>query len=267
MRPRATIINSDESDTMRDVPAIIERITLINPHYQHLHLAVEGEAFKNIKPGESLLARLQPVHSMQDLWEPYLREHWWCVGVSASGLLLVERPTTSRYERGQEIMLLGTVGTPYRFRPQLSNLLLIAYDSPPTPLTIMIPSLLKNKINTTLVLLGDARHYQTEHLSPEVEVIRGNDDMSWDEQVTTLGWADQVFVVVGQDNELMRFHEVLEVFRSRMTDIRKNRIFGVFQPPLPCGVGACSACMIRTGDTLQSVCTRGPAFDLLQVSF
>jgi hypothetical protein len=179
--------------TMRDVPAIIERITLISPEYQHLHLAVEDNTFRNIKPGQSLLARLQPAHALEDLWEPYLREQWWVVGMSKAGLLLVERDISNHYEQGQEVSLLGPVGTPYRFRPSLRNVLLVAYDSPPTPLTIMIPSLLYNNISVTLVLLGEARSYDTNHIAPEVEVIRGEDDMSWDGQVMTMGWADQVF--------------------------------------------------------------------------
>ena len=39
-------------------------------------------------------------------------------------------------------------------------------------------------------------------------------------------------------------------------------IIGLFQPPLPCGVGACQACLIRRDGEEVPTCLEGPAFDL-----
>lgn len=39
--------------------------------------------------------------------------------------------------------------------------------------------------------------------------------------------------------------------------------FGVFQPELPCGVGACQACLVGLrGNTVRTICQDGPAIDL-----
>lgn len=247
---------------MNESRALIERLRHINNQYQYLELAVEDEALQKIKPGESLLVRPVSDEAINEQWNPYLREQWWPAGFTPEGLLLVERPQNHRYHPQQEVSILGPIGMPYRFRKSLRNVLLIAYDTAPLPLTIMIGQLLHNKVSVTLVLLGQAQNYQTEHLPAEVEILMGEADLTWAEQVMTLGWADQIFVVVKQDDELARFGEVLRKVKELRVDVPKNYIFGVFQPWLPCGVGACSACMLRVENSLLPSCTKGPMFDL-----
>ena len=127
------------------------------------NFAVE-EPIQRIKPGQSLLARTS------DQWDPYLRDQWWPVDINKDKLI-VERPITERYQPSQVINLLGLVGKPYRFRRTLRNVLLIAYNTPPTPLLMTIPWLLGNRISVTIVLLGTAITYNTQHLPPEVEVL------------------------------------------------------------------------------------------------
>lgn len=250
---------------MKETSAIIERIRQVNSQYQQLELAMIDDALVRLKPGQSLLARLIDRNPELDRWDPYLREHWWPVGITPNKTLLIERPMTFQYEPQQFVSLIGPIGEHYKFRKSLRNVLLIAYDTEPTPLTIMTPQLQKNGISATLVLLGKARSYDTSHLPHSLEVIRGDDKMSWDGQVMTLGWADQVFIVVGQDDELFRFGEVMTMLREKRLDMPANYAFGVFQPVQPCGVGACSACMLRLKDGFAPVCTQGPAFDLTRV--
>ncbi|MCU0512082.1 MAG: hypothetical protein MUE40_05870 [Anaerolineae bacterium] len=247
---------------MKETSAYIERVRQVNAHYQHLELAAVDDALRKIKPGQSLLARLIDRNPEVEQWDPYLREHWWPIGFTPANTLLIERPTTQRYEPGQFLSLIGPIGEHYKFRKSLRNVLLLAYDSVPTPLTVMTPLLLKNGISVTLILLGRARQYDTAHLPPEIEVIRGDDRLNWEGQVMTLGWADQMFVTVNPDDELFRFGEVVHLLRERRNGIADNYVFGIFQPPLPCGVGACSACMLRLKEGFQAVCTKGPAFDL-----
>jgi hypothetical protein len=250
---------------MKETSAYIERIRQISPGYQHLELASVDESLRKMKPGQSLLVRLIDRNPEVERWDPYLREHWWPIGITPNNTLLVERPVGIRYEPGQFLSLLGPVGDNYKFRKSLRNVLLIAYNTPPTPLTVMTPLLLKNGISVTIVLLGTSRDYETGHLAPEIEVIRGDAQMAWEGQVMTLGWADQVFVSVGQDDELLRFSEVMTMLREKRNGIPENYVFGIFQPVMPCGIGACSACMVKLKDTFTSVCTKGPAFDLTQV--
>lgn len=253
---------------MNESRAYIERIRRINADYQYIEVAIEDEALHKIKPGQSLLARpIDPDNEHLEHWYPYLREQWWLAGFTKSGLLLVERPYSSQYRPQMQYSVIGPIGQPYRFRKSLRNVLLIAYDTPPIPLTIMIGQLLHNKISVTLVLLGEATQYSTDHLSPEVEVVHGTSELEWAEQVMTLGWADQIFVVVKQDDELERFGRFYNRVVELRTDIPKNYVFGVFQPLLPCGVGACSACLVRVDKDLVPTCTKGPTFDMTLVKF
>jgi dihydroorotate dehydrogenase electron transfer subunit len=252
---------------MKESQAIIERIRRVNDDYQHLDLAV-SDVLSQLKPGQSLLAR------PTERWDPYLREHWWPVALGPNRLT-VERPAHLRYEPGQVVSVLGALGEPYRYRRTLRNVLLLAYDAPPTPLLMSIAWLLGNKISVTLVLLGSAIDYKTEHLAPEVEIIHGKngklDDhktvLTWPNAVLTAGWADQIFVVVGQDDEMQRFGRIWALFSDLRADIPKNYIFGVFQPTQPCGVGACQACLLQTQQGLKPMCLEGPAYDLALVKF
>lgn len=242
---------------MKESQAIIERVRRVNNHYQRLELAVD-ESLMRIKPGQSLLARIN------ESWNPYLRDQWWPVGIG-SGKLIVERPNQEVYAPGQIVQVLGLIGQPFRFRRTLRNVLLVAYDTAPTPLLMTIPWLLGNQISVTLVLLGTSTKYETQHLSPEVEIVHGDEEVNWPNQVMTVGWADQVFATVAQDDEVLRFRRILERFKERRADIPRNYLFGVFQPLLTCGAGACHTCMLQMSQGMSLVCTEGPAFDLTQV--
>ena len=255
---------------MNETTAYIEKIRLINPQYQYLELAIQDESFLNLKPGESLLVRfLDPDDNTIERWDPYLRDQWWPAGFTKDGLLLVERPFTHRYRPQQAISIMGPVGQPYRFRKSLRNVLLVAYDTPPFPLTIMIAQLLHNNISVTLVLIGEAQNYQTAHLSPEVEVIHGNDNLEWADQVMTLGWADQMFVVVKQDDEVVPLlHNSCGECVNYGMMCRKIISSGYFSLLLPC---ACRGmwCMYDS-DRKRSwwhPARKGPTFDLTQSKF
>lgn len=241
---------------MRESQGIIERTISLNQHYQHVHLSVENFG-GDLKPGQSLLARLESPR-----WDPYLREQWWPVALK-NDEVIVERPGSIVYEPGQVVSLMGAVGQPFRYKRTLRNVLLIADDAPPTPLIMSVPWLLSSSVSVTMVLAGEANHYPTNRLAPEVEVIKADDDLGWVNQVMTVGWADQVFVVVKADDEMRRMQRVWSIFKKLRAGIDRSYIFGVMQPALPCGVGACAACLLalREGD-ICTICTQGPAIDM-----
>lgn len=253
---------------MKQTQAIVERVRRVNTAYQHIEVAID-ESMGRIKPGHSLLAL-----EAESGWHPYLRERWWPVGLN-DGKLVIERPVAREYEPGQVIDVIGLIGQPYRFRRTLRNVLLVAYDTPPTPLLLTIPWLLGNQISVTLVLVGTARDYDTQHIAQEVEIVRSEDDdlddytdaarFTWPEQVMTLGWADQVFVTVNRQNEMGYFTAVVQRFRDLRKDMPQNYLFGVFLPLVPCGTGACFACTLAMRKGTQLACTDGPALDLTQV--
>ena len=243
---------------MDETEAIIERVRRVTTDFQQLELAIDP-LLRKIKPGQSLLVRAQATG-----WHPYLREQWWPVSIRGDKLL-VERPIGQQYESGQVVNVIGPVGQPYRFRRTLRNVLLLAYDTPPIPLLMTIPWLLGNNIGVTLVLLGQARSYTTQHINPEVEIVQGDENIVWENQVMTVGWADQVFAVVAPDDELGRFKRLLDRFHELRAEVPQNYLFAVFQPILCCGTGACYSCLLPMRKGTQLICTEGPAFDLTQV--
>ncbi|MBK8023352.1 MAG: hypothetical protein IPK19_18450 [Chloroflexi bacterium] len=212
-----------------------------------------------IRPGQSLLARVDQTR------DPYQREHGWPVGVEKN-LLLVERPSGIRYTPGGIVSLIAPVGSPMRFRKTLRTVLLIAYNTEPSPLLMTIPALLANQIGVTLVLLGSAKTYSTGHLPPEVEVLRGEGDtLNWQNRVTTIGWADQVFVTVSPDDEHEQLLTIWKLFGELRADIPNNYLFAVHNTALPCGVGACGACTLKIHGGTSLVCVDGPAFDMTKM--
>jgi hypothetical protein len=242
---------------MKETQAIIERVRRVNDTHQQLHLAVDA-SLSGLLPGQTVMARVA------ERWDPYLREQWWPVAIG-NNKLVVERPSQFHYEPGQVVDVLGIVGQPYKFRRTLRNVLFIAYDTEPTALLMPIPSLLANRVSVTLLLLGSAAEYGTEHLPPEVEVIQGDHEMNWPNRVTTIGWADQVFVTVPQTDEMAIFRQIWALFRQLRAEIPDNYLFGIFRPVLPCGAGACSACMVRLKEGVSLICADGPAVDLTGV--
>lgn len=243
---------------MKETQALIERVRRVNDTHQHLDLTIEA-SLTQIRAGQLVLARTH------ETWHPYLREAWWPVSLTKN-TLVVERPSSITYEPGQVVNLLGIIGQPFKFRRTLRNVLLMAYNTEPTPLLMILPALLANKVSVTLLLLGEAANYGTQHLPPEVEILKGDADMNWPNRVTTVGWADQVFVTVSQEDEMACFRRVWELFRELRAEIPQNYLFGVFRPPLPCGTGACQACMVRMrGSSQVFTCTDGPALDLTEV--
>ena len=246
---------------MKETQAYVERVRRVNRNYQRLDLAVD-EALTAVQPGQALLVRRIERDYEVERWEPYLRALWFPVEVQPSNILVVEQPMSQSCQPGQLLSIIGPVGAPLRFRQKLRNILLIAYNSTPEALLLMLSPLLKRGASVTLILMGAARSYDSSHLPEPVEVVRADDDLRWHDMVMTLGWADQVFATVSPGDEFRYFGAIMQLIRERRNDVPANFIFGVFQRQLPCGIGACHACMLNSRDGLKLQCLDGPAFDL-----
>ncbi len=246
---------------MKESQAYIERITRVNRDYQRLDLAVD-KSLSTLRAGQALLVRRIDKDYEAERWDPYLRELWFPVEILASDMLVIEQPARSHFTPGQLLSIMGPVGQPFRFRQKLRNILLIAYNSTPAALLMMLAPLLERQVSITMVLIGSARAYETSHLPGEIEIIQADDDLSWSDMVMTLGWADQVFATVGPGDELEHLGDIMRLMRERRKDLPANYAFGVLQRQLPCGVGACHACMLNLRGARKLQCVDGPAFDL-----
>ena len=249
---------------MKETQAYIERIMRVNRGHQRLALAVH-HSLSSMLAGQAMLARRIDKDYDAEHWDPYLRELWFPVEIQASNIVIVERPARTHYLPGQLFSIIGPVGKPYRFRQKLRNILLIAYNTTPAALLLMVPPLLAKQVSITLVLMGSAKQYESNHLPEEVEVLQADDNLTWPDMVMTLGWADQVFVLVGQGDEAGYFSDIMQLMRERHSDIPANYVFGVVERDLPCGVGACHACVLNLRGAQKLQCTDGPAFDLTEL--
>ena len=249
---------------MKETQARIERIKRVSQNIQRLELAVD-DSLSAMQPGQALLVRRIEKDRAAQSWQPYLRELWFPVEMPARSIIAVEHPARAQYLPGQRLSLLGPVGQPFQFRHSLRHVLLLAYDTTPAPLLMMLPLLLSRQVSVTLILLGTARDYDARHLPGEVEVIRTDDDLTWPDMVMTLGWADQIFALGKPDSEQAYFSQVMQLVRGWRNDLPQNVIFGLFQTTMPCGVGACQACMLRVRGGGRLACMDGLAFDLTAV--
>lgn len=243
---------------MKETQALIQRVRRANSTHQHLDLSVDP-ALLSLKAGQALLYRPDG-----DTLQPYLRELWFPVDIDKD-TLTVERPISEHYEPGSVVYLTGLIGKPFRFRRTLRNVLLVAHNTAPTPLLMPVQPLVKNHVSVTLLLLGSASEYETDHLPPEVEIIHGDGDFQWPSRVTTVGWADQVFVTVAPEVEMDSFRRVWQLFSELRNDIPSSFLFGVFRPPFPCGIGACESCLVNTRKDAVAACIEGPALDLTEL--
>lgn len=242
---------------MYQAQAIIERIRRVSGTVQRIDIAVDN-VHRNITAGQLFLARVT------ESFDPYLREPFTPVQRDGS-CIIVERPITQSYYPGQVINLLGPVGKPIPVREAARTLLLIAYESAPTSLLLLAQNALAKGVSVALALLGSAVHYPLEALPQEIEIMRGDDKGNWSNQQQTLRWADQVVAVAPPPFDMDYYARLLDTLRQIRVEIPDGYVFGLIQPPLPCGVGACHACMVRYQKEDVPACQEGPAFDLLHL--
>jgi NAD(P)H-flavin reductase len=246
--------------TTRESQATIERVRRISSTLQRIDLGVE-EGLARLKPGQSLLAR-----SAGDRWDPYLPEVW--TPVALDGLTItIERPARDQYTPGQVISLLGPVGAPFPMRYNLRSLLMLALDTPPTPLVLLATMAVRTRIEVTLVLNGSATDYPLDVLPAEIEVVTGGLEEGWPNQVTTVGWADQVIAVANPRYRDMLYPQLIAKIKELRTDLPKRFVLGLFEGPIPCGTGACQGCGVACVDEDRLICVDGPAIDLEDVKF
>ena len=246
---------------MRESLAVIERVRRIGPNWQHLDLAVESD-FAYIQPGQVLLARLG------DSWSPYLREQWIPLGFNdEEGVLIVERPLAQEYNPGDDVSLLGPVGSPFLLKPAIRNLLLIAFDHPPTRLMSLAIQAIRQNMSVVLVLSGSAQAYPLTNLPTAVEVITTPNETEWINQADTLHWADQIYAVTSPVFCEDYYAALWKVTKDVRRAVPESFLQGIYPLPMPCGTGACLACLVRRKGADHLACVQGPCFDLSHMNY
>ena len=243
---------------MREAEAIIERVRRVSATVQRLDVAVD-KSHHTVGAGQLFLVRTTAS------LDPYLREPWTPVRIDGA-YLVMERPAGQVYTPGQVIRLIGPVGKPIPLRESIRTLLLIAYEATPASLLLLAETALGRGLAVTLALVGAALHYPLEALPEELEVIRADDEGQWADQPETLRWAEQIVAVAPPPFDMTYYGKLLQNVRQARIEIPPQHVFGLFQPAMPCGVGACQACLVRSEGEEKPACVEGPAFDLLTLN-
>jgi dihydroorotate dehydrogenase electron transfer subunit len=243
---------------MREAEAIIERVRRVSATVQRLDVAVDL-SHRNVGAGQLFLARTTTS------LDPYLREPWTPVRIEGASLVM-ERPAGQVYTPGQVINLIGPVGRPIPLRDSIRTLLLVAHEATPASLLLLAETALAKGLAVTLALSGAALHYPLEALPEELEVIHAAEDGQWPDQPETLRWAEQIVAVAPPPFDMTYYGQVLQNIRQVRIEVPAQYVFGLFQPPMPCGVGACQACLVRSEGEDKPACLEGPAFDLLTLN-
>ncbi len=244
---------------MHQAQAIIERVRRVSAGIQRLELAVD-KAHRTLGGGQFFLARAAAAY------DPYLREAWLPVE-QRGAVIVVERPSRHVYMPNQVVDLLGPISKPFPLRETTRTLLLITYEATPAIFLLLMHTALARGAAVALVLIGQAGHYPLDALPQAVEVTRAADHTAWVERGQQIIWADQIFAAAPPPYDTPSYLRLLDEVRVVRQLPAPEYVYGVFQPPMPCGIGACQACLVRVqGGADVPACTEGMAFDLLSVN-
>ncbi|MGH2345721.1 MAG: hypothetical protein ACRDG4_10880, partial [Chloroflexota bacterium] len=96
-------------------------------------------------------------------------------------------------------------------------------------------------------------------LSPEVEYVTPEPDHLLTNLEQLLPWADALYLALPTD----LLPPVASLLRRRLPRLRKGFAQSLIPPPaMPCGVGACDLCTVRTSGGYRRACRDGLVFDL-----
>lgn len=224
------------------------------------------------RPGQFVMLRCGPA------WSPYLRRALFPVDVRDDSLALWIDSLADeglawlgRRRVGDVLDLIGPLGKGFALQPQQRRLLLVAEAAHVAPLLALMQMQLARQGSVVLLLQGQtaADLLPPGALPPSVEYYTATADGSAGDSdaldallVRALPWADALAAAGGA--------LFLRRVQRRMGETRPEPYRGFAQAiapvPLPCGGGACLACLVDTGRGHHRACQRGPVFDLTELA-
>lgn len=183
---------------------------------------------------------------------------------------------------GTEVDVLGPLGRGFRVGDRVTRLLLAADVS---YLSVLMPLF---TAASSVVLIVEAKTQSQlpapARFPPSLELVlithdgstgyagRIADDVAEGEAAgasasrparvqTLIGWADVICVAFDR----ARYPAMGRLIRDVRLEPRPMFAQAWVRVPMPCGVGACEVCRIRTRHGEKRACTDGPVFDLLQL--
>ncbi len=160
-----------------------------------------------------------------------------------------------RWQPGARLDLLGPGGRPNRPSETARNLLLI--HTSPGPLRLLPLALDFRAGHRSVTLLLSDASAPIRGLPDEFEIVRGAEILG---QREVLAWADTLYADVPAAER-----EGLKRALAQARPYGGAPAWALIAPPMPCGVGACGICAVRTRNGWRHACTDGPLFPLAQL--
>lgn len=202
-------------------------------------------------PGQFVLARWSPT------FDPYLRQPLFASSLADSAFtvdLAASDPMMQFVSPGAAVDLIGPCGAAAAVEGPQSAVALIA-DSDPSPLLPFANRAIASGGAATLLI---GQPYPLDALDRQIEV-RVGDLLALAAEAAA---ADQVYI-----------HAVDSLYRPLRQTLADHRVLlsggfaqALVARPMPCGVGACGACAVKTGRGWKYACTDGPFFELADVA-
>ncbi len=246
--------------------------------------------------GRFFLARCAAGDAATRAWEPFLRQslfpvaieaqgeavHWTLLLPLAAGALRLPYPLRAEtaaaaflhdLSPGDTLNLLGPYGTGYQVEARTRALLLVA-DVPHAPLLLpLVEESLNRGARVTLLLDAGAAESAAERaatatalapLLPIAVELRAEAHADVAAAVAaTSAWADQICLALPS----VDYAQIAEKLRRARLRISPGDLQALAQAPLPCGVGACLACVVDlAGGGHTRACIHGPVFDLTRLA-
>lgn len=186
--------------------------------------------------------------------------------------LLHASPATARRSRerwvvGQDVLLAGPGGRSFQIDGRSRRVLAVGEGSACAALLLLSRALVGRGLEMTFIGTGadGVAPMPGSLLPPEVEYqpATGGPDRLLHTIEEVLPWADQLVLALPQALLL----PVIGLLRRRLLRLRKGFAQALLTPGLlPCGVGACDLCTIRTREGYRRLCRDGLVFDLLSLA-
>ncbi len=169
----------------------------------------------------------------------------------------------SRIE-GEEVDLLGHFGNGFELQTQTRSLLLAADATSAPTLFPLMESMLDRGGRVTLLLRDDTGEVGTllSDLPFAAEARVENVSTFGDALADMVRWADQLCLAL----PLRDYAQVSALVRRVRLRPTPRFAQALVRTPLPCGVGACLACIVPLAKGRHTrACVHGPVFDLFEV--
>ncbi len=233
------------------------------------------------RPGQYLLVRCAEAHSA----DPLLRRVLFVSGVdrSAGTLTLLFAPDErglhwlAQRAPGTSLDVVGALGTPFELDARTRNLLLVGSGDGVAALLFLAREAVSHGIAVMLLaaapvsdrlpppfLLPAEVEYQASDRGAEslLALLDAQTSQAIGE-LSPLAWADQVCATLPQ----VLCDPLAGVIRTGRLRWSHGFAQVLLAQSLPCGVGACLACLVQTRQGLRTCCHDGPVFDLRDLAW